>query len=131
MFFLNLYCLEGGGGSFLLYTLSLFVFVTSISGVGLFISSLSATQQQAMLGTFLFMLPSVLLSGFATPIDNMPKFFQVFTYLIPLKYMLIISKGLFLKAMPAKIVFYNLWPLVIISIGNFSGATLFFRKRMQ
>ena len=118
-------------GSFLLYTLSLFVFVTSISGVGLFISSLSATQQQAMLGTFLFMLPSVLLSGFATPIDNMPKFFQVFTYLIPLKYMLIISKGLFLKAMPAKIVFYNLWPLVIISIGNFSGATLFFRKRMQ
>lgn len=118
-------------GSIALYFLSLFLFVSSISGVGLFISSLSATQQQAMLGTFVFMLPSVLLSGFATPIENMPSWLQPITYLIPLRYMLIISKGIFLKAMPAKIVFSNLWPLILISVLNFIGANRFFRRRIQ
>lgn len=118
-------------GSFLLYLLSLLIFVASISGIGLFISSLSATQQQAMLGTFVFMMPSVLLSGFATPIENMPNWLQPFTYLIPLRYMLIISKGIFLKAMPAKIIFENLWPLMVIGLINIIGASLFFRRRLQ
>ena len=118
-------------GSLLLYMLSLFVFVCSISGIGLFISSLSSTQQQAMLGTFVFMMPSVLLSGFATPIENMPTWLQPFTYLIPLKYMLVISKGLFLKAMPAKIVLHNIWPLIVISLFNILGADPFFRRRLE
>ncbi len=118
-------------GSLLLYFLSLFVFVSSISGVGLFISSLSLTQQQAMLGTFVFMTPSVLMSGFATPIENMPEWLQPFTYLIPLRYMLVISKGLFLKAMPARIVLENVWPLLIIGCVNFMGAAWFFRRRLQ
>ena len=92
-------------GSFLLFLLAQFVFVLAISGVGLLISSLSFTQQQAMLGTFVFMLPSILLSGFATPVENMPLWLQPVTYLIPLKYMLILSKGIFLKAMPASMIF--------------------------
>lgn len=118
-------------GSLLLYFVSLLTFVTAISGVGLFISSLSATQQQAMLGTFIFMLPAVLLSGFATPIENMPTWLQPVTYLIPLRYMLIISKGLFLKAMPATIVLNNLWPMAVIGTFNIVGAGLFFRRRLQ
>ncbi len=118
-------------GSLILYFFSLLIFVTSISGIGLFISSLSATQQQAMLGTFIFMMPSVLLSGFATPIENMPTWLQPVTALIPLKYMMIISKGLFLKAMPARIVFANIWPLLIIGFVNIVGAGLFFRRRLQ
>jgi len=118
-------------GSLLLYLGSLIIFVTSVSGVGLFISSLSATQQQAMLGTFVFMMPSVLLSGYATPIENMPTWLQPFTAIIPLKYMLIISKGLFLKAMPGRIVFTNIWPLLIIGFVNIVGAGLFFRRRLQ
>ena len=118
-------------GSLPLYFFSLFIFVSSISGIGLFISSLSATQQQAMLGTFVFMMPSVLLSGFATPIENMPTWLQPVTYLIPLKYMLVISKGLFLKAMPARIVFENIWQLFTIGIVNIVGAGLFFRRRLQ
>lgn len=118
-------------GSLLLYMGSLIIFVTSVSGVGLFISSLSATQQQAMLGTFVFMMPSVLLSGYATPIENMPTWLQPFTAIIPLKYMLIISKGLFLKAMPGRIVFTNIWPLLIIGFVNIVGAGLFFRRRLQ
>lgn len=118
-------------GSLLLYLVSLIIFVSSVSGIGLFISSLSATQQQAMLGTFVFIMPAILLSGFATPIENMPTWLQPATVLIPLKYMLIISKGLFLKAMPARIVFANIWPLLIIGLFNIVGAGQFFRRRLQ
>jgi ABC-2 type transport system permease protein len=118
-------------GSFLLYLLSLFIFVCSVSGFGLFISSLSATQQQAMLGNFVFMVPFILMSGFATPIENMPTWLQPLTYGIPLRYMLVISKGLFLKAMPFKIVFSNLWPLCIIGTISFLGADYFFRRRLE
>lgn len=118
-------------GSFCLFALGLMVFVTAISGVGLFISSMSATQQQAMLGTFVFMLPSVLLSGFATPIENMPVWLQPFTFLMPLRYMLIISKGLFLKALPFDIVLNHIWPMMLISIGTLTAAALLFRRRLQ
>lgn len=118
-------------GSFLLFLLSQFVFVCAISGVGLFISSLCSTQQQAMLGTFVFMLPSVLLSGFATPIENMPVWLQPVTYLIPLRYMLINTKGIFLKDLPFEIVLNNIWPMVIIAIFTQAGAGVLFRKRFQ
>lgn len=118
-------------GSLILFFFSLLIFVCSISGIGLFISALSSTQQQAMLGTFIFMLPSVLLSGYATPIENMPTWLQPVTAIIPLKYMLVISKGLFLKATPWKIVFANLWPLIVIALVNLVGAGLFFRRRIQ
>jgi ABC-2 type transport system permease protein len=77
-------------GSLFLFFFSLFFFISSAGGIGLFISSLCSTQQQAMLGTFVFMVPSVLLSGFATPIENMPGWLQPFTFLIPLRYMLVI-----------------------------------------
>jgi ABC-2 type transport system permease protein len=118
-------------GSLFLFFLSQFVFVCAISGVGLFISSLCSTQQQAMLGTFVFMLPSVLLSGFATPIENMPVWLQPVTYLIPLRYMLVNTKGIFLKAMPADIVLNNTWPMAIIALCTLSIAGIFFRKRFQ
>ncbi len=118
-------------GSLGLFFLGQFIFVTAISGVGLFISSLSSTQQQAMLGTFVFMLPSILLAGFATPIENMPEWLQPFTYLIPLRYMLVISKGIFLKAMSADIVFSNVWPMIIIAFFTLASAGLFFKKRIQ
>ncbi len=118
-------------GSFLLFLLSLFIYVASISGVGLFISSISKTQQQAMLGTFTFMMPAVLLSGFATPIENMPDWLQPVTYLGPLRYMLVILKGVFLKNMPVSIVLNNLWPMAVIGACTLVGAGLFFRRRLQ
>ena len=118
-------------GSILLFTLSIVIFVTAISGVGLFISSLSMTQQQAMLGTFLFMLPSTLLSGFATPIENMPTWLQPVTLLIPMRYMLVIAKGLFLKALPAPIVFSQLWPLLLFAAITLPLSSLLFRKRLE
>lgn len=118
-------------GSFLLFICSLLIFISAIGGVGLFISSLCTTQQQAMLGTFMAMVPSVTLSGFATPIENMPQWLQYFTYIIPLKYMLVISKGIFLKNMSALIVFQNLWPLALIAIFTLSSAGWLFRRRLE
>lgn len=118
-------------GSALLLFFSLLVFVASISGVGLFISSLSATQQQAMLGTFVFIVPTILLSGFATPIENMPFWLQPFTYVFPLRYMLVISKGIFLKEMPVRIVLNQLWPMAVIAVFTLVGAGLFFRRRLE
>lgn len=115
-------------GSILLFLVSQFIFVCSISGIGLFISSLCSTQQQAMLGTFVFMMPSTLLSGFATPIENMPNWLQPLTYFIPLRYMLINTKGVFLKAMHADIVFSNIWPMALIALANLTIAAFFFRK---
>jgi ABC-2 type transport system permease protein len=118
-------------GSYFLFFCTQFVFVCAISGVGLFISSLCSTQQQAMLGTFVFVMPSILLSGFATPIENMPQWLQPFTNLIPLKYMLVNTKGLFLKAMPADIVFNNIWPMILIAIFTLTTAEQLFRRRFQ
>lgn len=118
-------------GSLLLFFLSQFVFVIAVSGVGLFISSLCSTQQQAMLGSFVFILPTILLSGFATPIENMPIWLQPITYIIPLTYMLINTKGLFLKGIGADVVLNNVWPMAIIAVFTLTTAGLFFRRRFQ
>jgi ABC-2 type transport system permease protein len=118
-------------GSFLLLYFSMIVFVSAIAGVGLFISSLSQTQQQAILGSFVFMSPAVLLSGFATPIENMPGWLQILTYANPLRYFLIISKGSFLKAMPADMVLNQVWPMAVIALFTLTGAALFFRRRLE
>lgn len=115
-------------GSILLLYLSLLVFVSAIVGVGLFISSLCSTQQQAILGSFVFISPSILLSGFATPIENMPGWLQPLTYAVPLRYMLIIVRGLFLKDMPAHIVLMDIWPMAVIAVCTLSCATWCFRR---
>jgi ABC-2 type transport system permease protein len=115
-------------GNVIALYLTLFVFSLSIVGVGLFLSSLSSTQQQANLGTFLFLTPSITLSGFATPIENMPHWLQLLTYLNPLKYMLIITKGIYLKNMPLQDVISNAWPLLVIAVLTLTGAGYYFRK---
>lgn len=117
------------GNWFSLY-LGMFVYIMAIVGVGLFTSAMCSTQQQAILGTFLFMSPAVLLSGFATPIENMPEWLQIATYLNPLRYYLVIVKGVMLKAMPFEIVFNNIWPMALIAISNLTAATWFFHKRL-
>ena len=118
-------------GSFLLLYGSLFVLICSIIGAGLFISTISKTQQQAILGSFVFMTPAVLLSGYATPIENMPLWLQQVTIFNPLRYYLVIVKGLFLKDMPGYIVFENVWPMAAIACCTLIGAAWFFRRRLE
>ncbi len=118
-------------GSIPLFYVSAFVFVASIVGVGLFISSIAQTQQQAVLGSFVFMSPAIMLSGFATPIENMPTWLQPVTYAIPLRYFLVIARGLFLKDLPASIVWENVWPMAVIGCVTLVSAGLFFRRRLE
>lgn len=118
-------------GSLLYLYLGMFVFICSIVGVGIFISSLSTTQQQAILGAFIFMAPAVSLSGYATPIENMPSWLQYLTYANPLRFYLVIVKGVFLKAMPLSIILNNLWPMIVIAVFTLSLSTWFFRHRLE
>ena len=118
-------------GSFLLLLPSLLLFILSVVGIGLMISSVSATQQQAILGAFAVGVPSVLLSGFATPVENMPQGLQWAAQLIPLTHFLVIVEGTFLKAMPAADIIANTWPLAVIALVTLTLATRFVRSRLQ
>ena len=118
-------------GSMPLFYLSMLIYTMAIVGFGLFISSLCNTQQQAILGGFLLMSPSVLLSGFATPIANMPEWLQTITYAFPLRYFLVICRGSFLRGMTPEDVLSNTWPMLIIAIVTLTSAAWFFRRRLE
>lgn len=118
-------------GSLLLFWLSLGMYLLALIGMGMLVSAASQTQQQAFLGVFLVTTPLILLSGYASPIDNMPDWLQTITYLDPARYFLVIVQGLFLKAMPAAAVFHQLWPLALIAIATLSASAWLFRARME
>lgn len=114
-----------------LFVVSIETFLLAIVGVGLFVSSLSMTQQQAILGAILVLPPATMLSGFATPIENMPGWLQMLTVANPLRWFLIIVKGLFMRGMSAAAVCQNLIPLFVISAVTLTSAAYMFRKRME
>lgn len=118
-------------GSLLLLYISAIVYLAAIVGLGLFISALALTQQQAILGAFLFMVPAILLSGFATPIENMPEWLQPITLINPLRYFLVIVRGVFLKDIPAGEVVANTIPLALIATVTLSAAAWLFRRRLE
>lgn len=118
-------------GSYLFFFLSLFVYMLSLAGIGLLVSAASKTQQQAFLGSFIATVPIMLLSGYASPIDNMPHWLQIITYADPIRYFLIIVQGLFLKTMPASVVFSQTWPLLVIACVSLGAAAWLFRARME
>jgi ABC-2 type transport system permease protein len=118
-------------GSLPLLYASMVVYLFAVIGVGLFVSSLAKTQQQAILGGFVFMVPAILLSGFASPIENMPPWLQNVTLANPIRYFMVIVKGIFLKDLPARIVFENLWPMAVIGTVTLSTAAWLFRRRVE
>ncbi len=118
-------------GSLLLLYGSAVFYLAALVGLGLFISALSATQQQAILGAFLVMVPATLLSGFATPIENMPAWLQPVTLIDPLRYFLVIVRGVFLKSLPLGEVVANTLPLLAIALVTLSAAAWLFRRRME
>lgn len=116
-------------GSLLLLYGSMFFYVLALVGVGLLISSICATQQQAFLGSFCFMMPGVLLSGFASPVENMPLWLQKVTWLNPLRHFVEIVKGVFLKDASPEHVLALTWPLVVIGAFTLTAAAVLFRKK--
>jgi len=117
------------GSLFLLYG-SMFFYLLSLVGFGLFISSICTTQQQAFLGVFCFMMPAVLLSGFSAPIENMPFWMQWITWGDPLRHFIVIVKGVFLKDMGFRQVAWNVLPLLVIASVTLTAANLSFRRRL-
>lgn len=117
-------------GSLWLLLAGAILYLMSTIGVGLFISTISHTQQQALMSSFFFYLPAVLLSGFMFPISNMPPAAQWLTYLNPLRYFLVIIRGIFLKGSGLE----TLWPqfaaLAILGIALLSISSTRFQKRM-
>jgi ABC-2 type transport system permease protein len=118
-------------GSIALLMLAACLFLLSTLGVGLFISTISTTQQQAMMTTFFFILPFFMLSGFVFPIANMPEFVQWLTYLNPLRYFLVIIRGIFLKGVDLQVLWPQYVSMTILGLIVFAAAIARFRKRLD
>jgi ABC-2 type transport system permease protein len=110
--------------------LGLFLFLLSAIGIGLMISSLAITQQQGLFGAFLFLVPAIILSGFATPIANMPVFMQHLTRINPLRYFMEILRGVFLEGATASLLWNHYWPMAVIGLVTLMCAATLFRHRM-
>ncbi len=104
------------------------IFLLSTLGIGLFISTVSATQQQAMMTTFFFIMPFFMLSGFVFPISNMPLVIQYLTYLNPLRYFLVIIRGVFLKGVGLEVLWPQFAALVVLGAVVFLAAVRFFSR---
>ena len=118
-------------GSIPLLFFSTCLFLLSTLGIGLFISTISSTRQQAMMTTFFFIVPFIMLSGFVFPISNMPQLVQWLTYLNPLTYFLIIIRGIFLKGVGLEVLWPQFLELLILGLIVFSGAVGRFRKKLD
>jgi len=118
-------------GSFWLLIGMCLIYLLSTLGLGLFVSTISRTQQQAMMTTsFFFLLPMIFLSGFIFPIENMPDAIQPFTYLIPLRYFLVILRGIFLKGVGLDVLWPQAAALLVWGIAILTLATLRSTKRL-
>jgi len=106
------------------------VYILCMIGIGLFISSISQTLQQTIMATFLFFQPAILLSGFATPIESMPRVFQYVTYINPLRYYLVIVRGIFLKGSSFYDLIDEILPLFLIGVLVFCASVVRLRRRM-
>jgi len=114
----------------LLYGLA-FVYVLTTLGVGMLVSTMTSTQQQAMFFTWFFAIFSILMSGFFIPIDNMPSVVQKLTYLNPLRYFMTIIRGIMMKGAGLESLRTEALALVGISIAMFSFSWLRFSKRVK
>jgi ABC-2 type transport system permease protein len=115
-------------GSFLALLLAALLYILAALALGLLISTVSKTQQEAFMLLILVVLPAVMLSGFMSPIESMPKVFQWLTVINPIRYFLEIVRGVFLKGVGVS----QLWPqyltLTVMSVGTLVLATKRFKR---
>jgi ABC-2 type transport system permease protein len=117
-------------GSFLTLYVGLGLFLLAAVGLGLLVSSIALTMQQAMLYSFLLMMPFALLSGLATPVDNMPEVLQYFTLVNPLRYAIRIAERVYLEGAGLDLLVPDLWPLGVIALVTLPVAAWMFRNRI-
>jgi ABC-2 type transport system permease protein len=117
-------------GSVLLLLGATGLYLMTTLGTGLFISTISGTQQQAMMSTFFFFFPAMLLSGFAFPIASMPRVVQWLTLVNPLRYFLVIVRGIFLKGIGADVLWRELLVLAVMGVATLWLVSRRFRKTL-
>jgi ABC-2 type transport system permease protein len=117
-------------GSFALITVATFLYLLTTLGVGVLISTVSQSQQQAILAGFFFLMPAILLSGFMTPIENMPRWLQPLTFLDPVRYYLEILRGCLLKGSGFLDVAKQLVALAVFGFSLITVSALRFQKRL-
>jgi len=118
-------------GNPLVLLLGAVLFLMSSVAIGLFISTICSTQQQAQISTFFFAMPAFILSGFAFPIENMPEWIQYLTYANPLRYFLIIIRGVFLKAIGLDILWPQMLALGVLGTLMILLSSVRFQKRLK
>jgi ABC-2 type transport system permease protein len=118
------------GSYFTLYA-GLILFLLAAVGIGLMLSALVATMQQAMLYTFVVMMPFALLSGLTTPISNMPEGFQLFTLLNPLRYAIELAHAVYLEGAGFDRLVPQLWPMALIAAVTLTSAAVLFRRGIE
>jgi ABC-2 type transport system permease protein len=118
-------------GNPLVLLLGAVLFLMSSVAIGLFISTICSTQQQAQISTFFFTMPAFILSGFAFPLENMPEWIQYLTYANPLRYFLVIIRGVFLKAISLDILWPQMVALGILGALMILLSSLRFQKRLK
>lgn len=118
-------------GSLLLFYAAMLLYGLSLVGFGLLISSLCATQQQAFIGVFIFLMPAILLSGYVSPVENMPLWLQNLTWVNPIRQFTDITKQIYLKGADFSVVWHSLWPPLIITATTGSAAYGLFRRKMS
>lgn len=118
-------------GNFFVLLLAAFVFLLTTLGAGLFLSTVSKTQQQAMMGTTLFFQPFILLSGFTFPIRNMPEIVQWLTYLNPMRYFLEIVRGVFLQGVGLEVLWPQVAALAVFGVTILGLSIMRFSKQLE
>jgi ABC-2 type transport system permease protein len=118
-------------GSVSLLLLLCALFLVTTLGIGLFISTVANTQQEAMLTTMFTIMPSIFLSGFFFPLAAMPRILQWISYLIPLRYFLIIARGIVLKGVGVEAIYPEVIALSIFAVVIMTAAAFRFRKRLD
>lgn len=116
-------------GTVVALVLALLCFIITMAGVGLLVSSLSMTMQQGLLGSFLFIMPAVTLSGFATPVENMPLWLQKADLLNPVRYVIVALRNIFLEGADTAMIWPQLWPLMLLACVTLPLSAWLFRHR--
>ncbi|MGC1375246.1 MAG: ABC transporter permease, partial [Anaerolineales bacterium] len=118
-------------GSLVLIVLLSALFLVSGLGIGLFVSTIANTQQEAILTVFMTILPSIFLSGFIYPLEAMPVVLQAISYAIPLRYFLVIIRALMIKGVGLDAILPNVMMLAIFGVLIMGAAALRFKKRLD
>jgi ABC-2 type transport system permease protein len=118
-------------GSFVVLYSGIIVFLLATVGIGLFVSSIAATMQQAMIYSMVAIMPFSLLSGLTTPLSSMPRSLQYLTMINPLRYAIDLARRVYLEGAGFALIASDLWPMALIAAVTLAGATWMFRVRVR